>query len=37
MGTIELALAVWEAIRPYALASAGGALIGLLIFAVVRG
>lgn len=37
MGTIELALAVWDAIRPYALASCGGALIGLLIFTLARG
>lgn len=37
MGTIELALAAWEAVKPYALASCGGALIGLLIFTLARG
>lgn len=37
MGTIELALAVWEGFKPYALASCGGALIGLLIFTLARG
>lgn len=30
MGTMELAMAVWEAVQPYALASAGGALVALL-------
>lgn len=37
MGTIELALAVWEAVKPYALMACGGALIGLLIFSLARG
>lgn len=36
-GRIELALAVWEAVRPYALASAGGALVTLLLFALAWG
>jgi hypothetical protein len=35
MGTMELAMAVWEAARPYALACAAGALIGLLVYCVV--
>lgn len=37
MGTIELALVVWEAMKPYALYACGGALIGLLIFTLARG
>lgn len=37
MGTMELAQAVWEAARPYALVACGGALIGLLIFTLARG
>lgn len=37
MGTIELVLAIWEAMRPYALVSAAGALIGLLFFVVAWG
>lgn len=37
MGTMELAMAIWEAVRPYALASAGGALIALLFFCLARG
>lgn len=36
-GRIDLAMAVWEAVRPYALASAGGSLVALLIFALARG
>ena len=34
-GRIELALALWQSVRPYALASAAGALIGVLAFALV--
>ncbi len=34
-GRIELAMAIWDAARPYALASCAGALIGLLFVAVV--
>lgn len=37
MGTMELALAVWDAVKPYALVSAAGALIGLLLYCVVWG
>jgi hypothetical protein len=35
MGTMELAMAIWEAVEPYALASAAGALIGVLVYALV--
>ena len=34
-GRIELALALWQSMRPFVLASAGGALIGLLIVSLV--
>jgi len=34
-GRIELALAIWRSVWPYAPASAGGALIGVLAFALV--
>lgn len=34
-GRVELVLALWQAARPYALASCGGALIGLLFYSVV--
>jgi hypothetical protein len=37
MGTIDLALAAWEAVKPYVLAAAGGALLGLLFAFVVWG
>lgn len=37
MGTMEFATAVWEALRPYALASAGGALVALLFCALAWG
>lgn len=37
MGTIELALAFWEAVRPYALASCGLALVVLLFCALAWG
>lgn len=36
-GRIEIALAVWEVVRPYALAACGGALIGLLFFSLAWG
>lgn len=36
-GRVELAMAAWEAVRPYALASCGGALIALLFFALAWG
>lgn len=36
-GRIELAMALWEAVRPYALASAGGALVALLFYCLAWG
>lgn len=37
MGTMELAMAFWANVKPYALYACGGALIGLLIFTLARG
>jgi hypothetical protein len=34
-GRIELAMAIWVSVRPFALASAAGALIGLFIVSLV--
>lgn len=36
-GRFEIALAIWEVVRPYALASCAGALIGLLFLSLAWG
>lgn len=36
-GRVELLLGIWEAVKPYALASATGVLVALLFYCVVWG